>query len=148
MLDCIYIYIYRYYRPNSRESKFAYLLSWTEPCSVRVSVLQQNPGGEDEQVIVYFLTGRDSVGNDVCRFSLATNSSSIFTGVCCAVLRTWWTFYCRIACWNISLGKVAWESKYDIGRPEICKDPKNITDEAILRTLWVFDYNFNTFGIR
>ena len=49
------------------------------------------------------------------------------------ILRAWRIFYCRIAGWNNSFGRVAWESKYDVGRPETCKDPKNITDEAIER---------------
>ena len=44
--------------------------------------------------------------------------------------------------WNKSFGMVTWESKYDVGRPETCKDPKNISDEAILCTFFkVFDYN-------
>ena len=43
-------------------------------------------------------------------------------------------FYCRIAGWNKSIGRITWESKYDVGRLETCKDPKNITDEAILCT--------------
>ena len=30
---------------------------------------------------------------------------------------------------------VAWESKYDVRKPETCENPKNITDEAILCTL-------------
>ena len=57
------------------------------------------------------------------------------------VFACWAYFYCRIAGWNKSFGRVTWESKYDVGRPETCKDPKNITDEAILCTfLKVFDY--------
>ena len=93
-------------------------------------------------------TRRDWEGRDVCRFSLAAaslklNNSCIwtFSGVYWAVLRTWWTFYCSIACQNNSFGKVAWENKYDFGKPETCKNPRNITNEVILRTLWVCDYN-------
>ena len=40
----------------------------------------------------------------------------------------------------ISVG-VAWENEYNVGRLETCKDPQNITDEAIQFTLWVYDYN-------
>ena len=43
---------YEYYKPNTRELDFPYLLSWTKPCSKRVSILQQDPSGIDEQVIV------------------------------------------------------------------------------------------------
>ena len=49
----------------------------------------------------------------------------------------WHAFHCRIANRNNSFGWVTWEGKYDVGRPETCKEPKNITDEAILRTLSV-----------
>ena len=96
---------------------------------------------------ITFLTRHNWEGSGACRFSLATfslkfNNSSIltFSGVCCAVLHTRQTFYCRIACWNNSFGRVTWEGKYDVGRPKICKDPKNITDKAILYTLWVCGY--------
>ena len=93
-----------------------------------------------------FLTRRDWKGSDlrVCRFSLATsslklNSSSIltFSGVYCAVLHARWIFYCRIAYRNNNFGRVAWESKYDAGRPETCKDPKNITDPAHSLGVWL-----------
>ena len=89
-----------------------------------------------------FLTCHNWEGSDVCHFlsatsSLKLNSSSILTflGVCCVVLYTWWNFYCRIACWNNSFDRVAWESKYDGGRTETCKNPKIITNEAILYTV-------------
>ena len=97
-----------------------------------------------------FLTHHNWEGSDVCHFSLATsslklNSNSIltFSGVCFVVLRTWQTFYSRIARRNNSFIRVTWESKYDVGKPETCKDPKNITNEVILNTLWVRDYNYN-----
>ena len=50
------------------------------------------------------------------------------------ILRVWRFFYCRIAGWNNSFGRVAWESKYDVGKPKTSKDPKNITEKVILRT--------------
>ena len=59
----------------------------------------------------------------------------------CDVFACWAYFYCWIAGWNKSFGRVTWKSKYDVGRPETCKDPKNITDLAILCTFLVFDYN-------
>ena len=49
------------------------------------------------------------------------------------IFACWAYFYIRIAGWNNSFGRVTWENKYDVGRPETCKDPKNIT-EAILCT--------------
>ena len=53
----------------------------------------------------------------------------------CVVLRAWQTFHYRSTWWDNSFSGVAWESKYDVGKPETCKDPKNTTDEAILLTL-------------
>ena len=67
------------------------------------------------------------------------------------VFACWAYFYCRIAGWNKSFGRVTWESKYDVGRPETCKDPKNITDEAILCTflsVWLQLLTFEIIAIK
>ena len=45
-------------------------------------------------------------------------------------------FWSYFSCRNNSFGRVAWENEYDVGRSETCK---NITEEAILCTLWVYD---------
>ena len=65
-----------------------------------------------------------------------------FLGECSVVLRTWWTFHCRIACRYNSFGWVTWESMHNGGRPETCTVLKNIPDEAILRTHSVCDLNY------
>ena len=68
--------------------------------------------------------------------------SKIFLLCELCVFACWAYFYSRIAGWNKSFGRVTWESKYDVGRPETCKDPKN-TDEAILCTflsVWLQSY--------
>ena len=143
----VYIYIYIYMTDRIRTSR-NFLTCYLEPKLAQcVWVYSYKIQKKTSKWLFTFLAR-----GDVYRFSLATfglrlNSSSIltFSGVCSAVLRTWRTFYCRIACRNNSFGRVAWESKYDFGRPKICKEPKNIPDGAILGTLWVCDYNINIF---
>ena len=82
------------------------------------------------------------IGHFQFKSSIAIAFWLFFIGVCHAVLCTWWTFHRRITCQNNNFSRVAWASKYEVGRPETSKDPKNITDEVILHTLWVCDYKY------
>ena len=87
-----------------------------------------------------FIIRRDSEGRDVGRFSLANtilkNSLAVafnFSFVCTVCFCMLGVFFTAGSPAGTKVS-VTWESKYDVGRPETCKDPKNITDEAILCT--------------
>ena len=106
---------------------------YLECCSVRVSIRIQDLE-ENEQVVVYLfnllrLEEKWCMSFLIGQFQFKSSWAVafwffFFLGVCCVVLHAWWTFYCRISGRNSSFSRIAWESKYDAGRPELARTPR------------------------
>ena len=99
-----------------------------------------------------FIIRPDWEGSDVSRFSLANTILKLISTSILKILFSFvvWTVWFCMHAWRIftvgspagtlvSVGSLG--SASIVGRPETWRDPKNITDEAILRTFfYVCDY--------